>query len=411
MNHDIHKKVEHLFRTESSRITARLIRLFGTQNIDLAENAVQEALISAMKTWPTQGMPDNPSGWLMQVAKNKAYDALRQNKFLLHDEKTIDKQFTENEEKLKNEFLDDELRLLFISCHPVLSPEVQVALALKTVCGFSVSEIARAFFTKDETIAQRLVRAKKKIAEANIEFELPKLTELKERLEMVLQAIYLLFNEGYSASSGDSLIRRDICFDAIRLTSLLMSHPVGHSSNVNALAALLCFQASRFDARTDELGDVVLLADQNRAKWDTSLIQKGFENLQRAMKGSALSSYHIEAGIAAAHASAASAEHTNWAQIAAYYEMLLQFKKHAVVLLNRAIAIAMAGDLTEGIRLVEELKSTPEFLTSSVFPGSLAELYRRASKPEMARSFYLQATQLAKTEPERRYFQKQIHLL
>ena len=408
----VQETLDHLFRRESGKIVAYLTRFFGPSHLDLAEASVQEALLKAVQSWPLQGIPQNPSAWLLTVAKNSALDSIRGQKYLDFDSEVAERlshsETTEMDVSFENEIEDDQLKLMFICCHPVLSPEARTALTLKTLCGFSVSEIAKAFLAKEETIAQRLVRAKNKITESHLKFEVPALTELGERLDSVLEVLYLLFNEGYSATEGEMLIRQDLCDEAIFRATLLAQHPLGQHPRVFALLALMHFQASRFQSRLDPNGELLLLEEQDRALWDKEHIQLGLGFLNHSADGDELSSYHLQAGIASCHALANSFEETDWQRILSYYDLLLMQTNSPVVALNRAVAVAMANGIDAGIAELNDLKSNQALAQYYLYPAALAELYRRKHEFSNAHKHYEKALLLVKTEPERKLIQKRI---
>ncbi|HEY1489977.1 MAG TPA: sigma-70 family RNA polymerase sigma factor, partial [Verrucomicrobiae bacterium] len=302
--------VEHLFRHESAKMVATLTRIFGIEHLQLAEDAVQEALARALQTWPFYGVPANPAAWIMRASRNLALDIMRRRKNFRDKEaeiiRVMDRDVAAPDEVLfsEEEIADDRLRLVFVCCHPQIPADAQVALALKTLCGFGVTEIASAFLTTDAAIAKRLTRAKQKIAEAKIPFEIPAGAELAHRLDGVWQSLYLLFNEGYKASAGDKLIREDICEEAIRLADLLARHPAGNQPKTHALLALMWLNAARLPARVDDEGNLLRLRDQDRAKWNQAVIARGMFHLAHSANGDEISEFHLQAGIAACHCAA-----------------------------------------------------------------------------------------------------------
>lgn len=406
--------LDHLFRRESGRIVAYLTRFFGPDHLDLAENAVQDALIKAIQTWPIQGIPDNPAAWILQVSRNAAIDAIRSGKFVLHDSDLADSIGStmiadyQTDLAFESEIRDDQLKLMFICCHPILPREARVALTLKTVCGFSVTEISKAFLSKEETIAQRLVRAKQKIAENNVKFEVPDPTDLESRLHSVLEVIYLLFNEGYSATEGNSLIRRDLCEEAIYRTQVLADHPIGQSPQIYALLALMHFQVSRFNSRLDPDGELLLLEEQDRSLWDQGHIGLGLKYLELSAEGEELSDYHLQAGIASCHATAKSFEETEWERILSYYDLLLMKDHSPIVALNRAVALAMIQGPQAGLDEIELIKDFPPLRSYYLLPATMAELNRRLGAMADAKILYEKALALVGTEPEKRLIEKRI---
>src|SRR6266496_3567670 len=319
-NKNIDQLVDHLFRHESGKMIAVLSRLLGLQNMEVAQDIVQDTLLQAMTTWGYKAVPDNPAAWLYRVAKNKAIDFLRKEKrfrdispqysYLLQSEYSLSS--TVNNLFLENEIQDSQLRMMFACGHPSIAEESQIALTLKTLCGLSINEIAKAFLTNEETITKRIYRAKEKIKSENIELNVPQGKELPQRLDVVLKSLYLLFNEGYNSSHPDQLIREDLCQEAIRLSYLLTTHSITNLPRTNALLSLMCFQASRLQARLDDKGNIILLKYQDRSKWYKPLIEKGFAYLNAATENFDPSPYHLEAAIASLHASAESFESTDW---------------------------------------------------------------------------------------------------
>ena len=342
--------VDHLFRHESGKMIAVLSRLLGLQNIEIAQDIVQDTLLQAMSAWSYKNIPDNPSGWLYRVAKNKAIDFLRREKkfreispqygYLLQSEYTLSS--TVNNLFLENEIQDSQLRMMFACCHPAIAEESQIALTLKTLCGLSVNEIAKAFLTSEDTIAKRIYRAKEKIKSEKIELVVPQSHELSLRTDTVLKSLYLLFNEGYNSSNPDKLIREDLCEEAIRLCFLITQHPLTAYPRSKALLALMCFQASRIDARLDDNNNIILLKHQDRGKWNRSLMSRGFELMEESTEPFEVSTYHLEAAIASQHATARTFDQTDWKSIYHLYEMLYQLQPNPVVAMNKAIASAYA---------------------------------------------------------------------
>lgn len=402
--------LDHLFRRESGRIVAYLTRLLGSNHLDLAENVVQEALVKAIQTWALKGIPDNPSGWIMQVAKNLAIDHLRRDQKLKLDSDEILAEIETNEtdQSYENEIRDDQLKLMFICCHPHIAREARLALTLKTLCGFSVKEIAKAFLAKEEAIAQRIVRAKQKIAEDKIKYEVPNPNDLQSRLDSVLEVLYLLFNEGYSATEGNTLIRKDLCDEAIYRTSLLAKHPICKLPKVFALLSLMHLQASRFNSRLDADGELLLLEEQDRNLWDKSHIELGLKFLNESAEGEDLSEYHLQAGIASCHVIAPSFAETDWERILSYYELLLQKLHSPIVALNRCVAVAMLKGPRYGLKEIEAIKDLPSLKSYYLLPATIAELHRRLGDCVLAKDYYEKALFLVGTEPEKRLIEKRI---
>ena len=414
-NEEVRELVAHLFRHKAGEILSVLVKVFGLENLELAEDVVQETLVKALQQWPYSGVPVNPGGWILQVAKNHAYDILRR-KTLFHQKEAdiardLEQHFAAASQTETEPFQDEQLTLMFTCCHPVIPREMQVALILKTLCGFSVGEIAKAFLAMESAIAQRIVRAKRKIREEKIRFELPESHELPSRLDSVLEAIYLLFNEGYVATSGSDLIRTDLCEEAIRLASLLAHHASGNVPKTHALLSLLYFQSSRLNARTDEAGNLFLLAEQDRSLWDKSKIMRGFFHLDQSATGKDLSRYHLEAGIASMHALAADFESTDWERIRNLYDMLYEMDPSPVILLNRAVTILMLYGPAEAIRALEEIQLEPALRDYYLLPATFGEMYARLGQMDLARMHYERTLQLVKTDPERRFVRRKLEAL
>jgi RNA polymerase sigma-70 factor (ECF subfamily) len=409
MTPEVPQLVDHLFRREAGRMVAVLTRLLGTEHLGLAEDVVQEALIKALRTWPFQGVPDNPGGWLMRVAKNRALDLLRRDINLARKEEDL-RGWTAalSAGEGDDEALDDQLRMIFICCQPSVPRDARVALTLKIVGGFGVPEIARAYLAREATIAQRLVRAKRKIQEIRPPFEVPVPAELPAALDSVLEAIYLMFNEGWATSTGDDLIRQDVCGEAIRLARLVAEHPALNVPKAHALAALLLLQAARNPARVDPEGNLLLLSEQNRALWSREKIATGLYHLDRAARGTELSAFHLEAGIAAAHAMAPSDEATDWPYILSLYDSLLALKGSPVVALNRAVALAMAQGPEAGIAAAETIRDHPALAGYYPLSVTLGELYARAGDEERAADSFRAALAAASPEPVRRRIQARL---
>jgi len=401
--------VEHLFRHQSGRMIATLTRIFGPHRLDLAEEVVQDALLKALELWPFQGIPENPSAWLIQVAKNRALDAIRREASLAEKLPDVARAFSESANSIaQDELADDQLAMMFLCCHPSLARELQVALTLKTVAGFSVREIARAFLAQETAIAQRLVRGKRQIREQEIRFEMPGGSGLLTRLDSVLAVLYLLFNEGYSAHEGESLLRADLSKEAIHLARLVVANPTTDMPKTRALLALLLLQASRFPARVNAEGDLFLLREQDRTLWDRGLITEGLIHLDRSAEGDELTSYHLEAGIAAHHAIAASYDETNWSAIANDYELLFQMNPNPVIALNRAIALSRCKGAEAGIAAIAEIEHHPALVGYHLLPATLGELWSELGGHEKAFAYYRAALACPSNEPERRLIQERL---
>jgi RNA polymerase sigma-70 factor (ECF subfamily) len=397
----VHAQVaEGLFRREGARLVASLTAHLGTHRLELAEDVVQEALVRALQTWPYRGIPDNPAAWLTRTAKNLAVDALRREKRWQEKEGEIGAsaaRWLSVAEEPGDGAGDTEtvpdvtLRMLFVCFHPRLSAEAQVALALRTVCGLSPAEIAAAFLTSEAAIHKRLVRARQRIRDLQLPFAVPEASELPDRLDGVLGALYLLFNEGYKASGGDQLIREELCREAIRLTELLAADKATAQPRTFALLALMCLNASRLSARTDSAGAILRLHEQDRSLWDRGLIARGMRALARSSSGLAVSSYHLEAGIAAAHCLAPDEDRTDWGRILGLYDQLLALKPSPVVAMNRAVAVSRVSGAQAGWDALEAIRERGPLQANHLYhvirgsfaaalgdlPGALAD-YRKA---------------------------------
>lgn len=380
--------VEHLFRHEAGKIVAALTGIFGLRNLDLAEDALQEALLKALRQWSYGNLPPNPAAWLMKVAKNRALDVVRRDARFREKQDAIVAAIEEYPSPgpiMSDEIRDDQLRLIFACCHPALSGEAQVALTLKTLCGFGVGEIARAFLATTETVAKRLTRARDRLREAKVAFEIPTGLELSARLDSVLDVLYLLFNEGYNASQGSDVIRLDLCDEAMRLTTLLTKNPASDTPKTHALLALFLFQAARFPARVDDVGEILLLQDQDRTLWSRELIHEGMAHLERAGVGNEASSFHLQAGIASCHCLAKSYDKTDWARILSLYDLLAKISPSPVVALNRAIAIGKVRGPSAGLKALDEIKNEKALQRYHLFYAARAELCTELGRHDQAR--------------------------
>jgi RNA polymerase sigma factor (sigma-70 family) len=411
---EIFQVVEHLFRHEAAKMVATLTGIFGIEHLTLAEDVVQEALARALQTWPFYGVPKNPAAWLMQTARNRALDVVRRQKNFREKEPEIihamDREVSSPDETIlsEEEITDDRLRMMFVCCHPQIPMEAQAALALKTLCGFGVTEIARAFFTTDAAIAKRLTRAKQKIAEAKIPFEIPSGGELSQRLDGVLQSLYLLFNEGYKASAGDKLVRVDICAEAIRLADLLAKHPAGNQPKTYALLALMSLNAARIPARVDDEGNLLRLREQNRTKWNQPMIARGMFHLAQSASGGEISEYHLQAGIAACHCGAKDYSSTDWKQILALYDRLLEFDDSPVVALNRAVALAEARGPQAGIDAVNAIADLKSLESYYLFHAVMGDFELQLDRLPVAAQHFQRALQLAEMQPEKKFLEKRL---
>jgi RNA polymerase sigma-70 factor, ECF subfamily len=411
--------VDHLFRKQAGQMIATLTRTLGSRHLTLAEDAVQDALMTAMQQWPFRGIPDNPEAWLFQVARNRALDRLRHGRMASDKEPDIARDAATVEPPntaplLRGELPpveDDQLGLLFLTCHPSLPPDARVALALKLVGGFSVGEIARAFLSQESAIAQRLVRAKRALREEQVSFGMPAPADLPQRLDSVLDALYLMFNEGYAATSGDQMIRDDVAGEAIRLAHMIAMHPAIAAPRASALLSLMLLHAARFPARIDSEGTLFLLRDQDRRKWDRSLIAEGMRALDRASAGDRVTAFHLEAGIAACHAAAASWESTDWRQIVALYDELLALTRSPVVAMNRAVAISRLDGALSGLAALDAIEDLAALDRYPLLPAIQAELWREAGDTDRAIECYRAALGLARSAPEQRWLTSRLSLL
>ena len=400
-------------------MVATLTRTLGPRHLSLAEDAVQDALMTAMQQWPYRGVPENPEAWLFQVARNRALDRLRHGKMASDKEPDIARASATSASPGDTPLLrgelpsveDDQLGLLFLTCHPSLASDARVALALKLVGGFSVGEIARAFLSQESTIAQRLVRAKRTLRDSHASFGMPAPTELPDRLDSVLDALYLMFNEGYAATSGDQLIRDDVAAEAIRLARMVAMHPAIAAPGAWALVALMLLHAARFPARIDSEGTLFLLREQDRRKWDQALIAEGMRALDRASAGDRVTAFHLEAGIAACHAAAASWESTDWAEILTLYDELLALTRSPVVAMNRAVVVSRLDGALSGLAALDAIDNVEALDGYPLLPAIQAELWRDAGDTERAIQCYRAALGLARSTPEQRWLTSRLSLL
>jgi RNA polymerase sigma factor (sigma-70 family) len=406
---DVHRAIDAVWRIESARLIAGLTRM--VRDVGLAEELAQDALVAALEKWPQAGVPDNPGAWLMATAKHRAIDRLRRRKLLDRKHEELGRELevdwdevaAEFEAMLDDDIGDDLLRLVFTACHPVLSTEARVALTLRLLGGLTTDEIARAFLVPEATIAQRIVRAKRTLSEARVPFEVPRGDELVERLSSVLGVVYLVFNEGYSATAGDDWMRPALCEEALRLGRIL-AELVPREPEVHGLVALMEIQASRARARVDHSGTPVLLLEQDRARWDHVLITRGLAALDRAEKlGGARGPYALQAAIAACHARARTADDTDWPRIAALYDALAQLAPSPVVELNRAVALSMAFGPTAGLELVDTLLSEPALANYHLLPSVRGDLLAKLGRHDEAHTEFKRAASLTRNEREREF--------
>jgi RNA polymerase sigma-70 factor (ECF subfamily) len=404
---EAHRAIEAVWRIESARLIASLARLVG--DVGQAEDLAQDALVAALERWPTAGVPDNPGAWLMATARHRAVDLLRRRSMLDRKHQILGHELADQQEQgvpaleaaLDDPVGDDLLRLIFIACHPILSTDARVALTLRLVGGLTTPEIARAFLVPEPTVAQRIVRAKRTLADAKIPFELPPRSELGERQGSVLEVIYLIFNEGYAATAGDDWMRPALCDDALRLGRILAGL-ASDEPEVHGLVALMEIQASRARARVGPSGEPILLLDQDRSRWDQLLIGRGLAALDRAeAAGGVRGPYAIQAAIAACHARARKAEDTDWNRIVALYEDLLRMTPSPVVALNHAVAVSMARGPAAGLALVDALADEPALQGYHLLPSVRGELLARLSRDEEARSEFARAAEMTRNARER----------
>ena len=387
-------------------MVAWLTRAFGSAHLELAEEVVQDALVKALQLWPHAGVPDNPEAWLMRVARNGALDVLRRHAAFRSREGAIAAEITRGPVPAAGDtgaVTDDELRMVFMCCHPPLAPDARVALSLQVVGGFSAREIARALLAPEPAVAQRLVRAKRALRAAGVRLDMPPDADLPSRLDSVLEVIYLMFNEGYASHAGDDLIRADVCREAIRLGRALAASPRTASPAAHALVALMAFQAARFDTRVNDHGDLVRLEDQDRSKWDARLIALGYHHLAASAEGPRMTAYHAQAAIAALHASAPSAAETPWRDILARYDDLMAVAPSSIAALNRAVALSKVQGAPAGLAALAAIEHAPELARYHLFWSVKAQLLEEAGDAAGARACYERALALPCSEPERRF--------
>jgi len=413
---EVSNTIEAIFRRESGRIIATLIRIAGS--FDVAEEAMQEAFTAALTTWPEKGLPQNPAAWITAVAHRRLIDHSRRERTrrekqepLIYETPTAHQPEAEVQlDADEMEYPDDRLRLIFTCCHPAINPDAQIALTLRTLGGLTTPEIARAFLLPEPTLAQRLVRAKRKIAEARIPYEVPPREKIPERLQAVQSVIYLIFNEGYAATTGDGLIRRELCAEAIRLARTLCQLLPGEPENLGLLALMLLHD-SRRDARTDEQGRLIVLDEQDRSLWDKERIREGQKLVSRALGMRRPGPYQLQAAIAAVHSHAETAVETDWGEIAALYRELLRISSSPVVALNYAVAVAMSEGLEAGLELVEQAGESGELRDYHLFHAARADLLRRLGRKTDAASAYGQALRLATNGVEKEFLRRRLEEL
>lgn len=401
---DVRGLAEHLFRNEAGRLVSVIAGIYGARHLQMAEDVVQEAMIRAMRSWPVGGIPEKPSAWLLRTAKNLAIDQMRREKNFHGKTAAI---ITEMEDRgdleivAEDDVPDDQLRLMFVCCDPVLPQEAQVALALKTLCGFSPSEIARAFLISEEAVIKRLVRARQRIRDGGIQFRIPSPDDLPTRLEGVLKTIYLLFSEGHKASYGEEVVRTGFCMEALRLGTLLCRHPAGNRPQTHALVALMAFTACRIPARVDEDGNLLRLEEQDRGKWSRDLLQVAIRHYAESSQGNEAGEYHIQAGIAACHSMAANDTDTDWPRILQLYNLLLELAPSPIIALNRAVAIAKVHGAEAAIRTLDVPDVRENLENYYLLHATLGELELKRGRLEDAADHFRRALELAATNQER----------
>ncbi len=419
MSQHVQPLIDHLFRHESGKLVALLTRLFGPTNLELAEDVVQDTLLKALDHWKFHGIPDNPSAWLFTAARNKALDVLRRERYkkefaadlsvLLKSEYSA--ATTVSRIIQEGEIEDEQLRMMFVCCHPVVAEEGQVALILKTLCGFSVAEISRAFLTQEETVAKRLYRAREQFREKRVRFEIPPTHDLPPRLESVLTAIYLLFNEGYHSSSRDQVIREDLVEESLRLAFLLSRHPLTRTPDTFALLALMCFHAARLYGRLDSDNHLLTLRDQDRTRWNQELIGQGRMFLQQAAAGHSISPFHLEAAIAFEHCIAVNFDSTNWKQILGHYDILYKVKPNAIVGLNRAVVVAEVSGGRAGLNALNDIPDLATLSGYYLLPAIRGDFYSRTGDLAKAKKCFADALACARSSAEEFFLTNRIRQL
>jgi RNA polymerase sigma factor (sigma-70 family) len=413
---EISQLAEHLFRQESGKLVSVLTGIFGIDRLQLAEDVVQEALIRALQTWPYYGIPKNPAAWITQTAKNLALDLIRREKLFRDKQPEIvasteqwsADSFADDSPLFDTEIKDSRLRLMFACCHPLIAQEEQTALALKTLCGFGAAEIAKAFLTTEAAIAKRLTRARQKIRDLRIPFEIPSGSELSIRLNGVLQTLYLLFNEGYKASSGESLVKKDLCYEAIRLAVLLTEHSLANLPRIHALIALMLLNGARLPTRTDNEGNILRLKEQDRSQWDRAMIARGMFHLLQSAEGDEASDYHLQAGIAACHCAAKDYESTDWPKILSLYDRLVEFDDSPVIALNRAVAVANVHGPMAGIEAVETIRHRGKLSSYYLLYAVLGELEAQLNNPQTAADHFRSSLRLTEIRSEQMFLSKRL---
>jgi RNA polymerase sigma factor (sigma-70 family) len=411
---DVPGVVDHLFRREAGKMVSYLTKLFGLDRLNLAEDVVQDALCQALQAWPVHGLPDNPSAWLMRVARNRAIDLIRRDDqfryftpeltYLLK----LREENPESEPAFEKEIHDDQLRMMFSCCHPDLSTAIQVTLILKTLCGFSVAEISSALLASEDSIEKRLGRARKLFRDSGRFVEVRKASEIPGRLEAIYQAVYLLFNEGYHASQSEKPVREELCYEALRLTLLLCEHPQGARPKTFALLALFCFNAARLPGRVDAEGILIQLESQDRSQWDWALIGQGFHFLEKSAVGEELSEFHLEAAIASLHSGTQAYGETDWRRIEELYDLLYRLKPTPIVALNRAIAVGQAQGPERGLVELRKIPDLPKLKDYPFYPAAQGEFHRLAGREDEARNCFESALKLARNPSEKCFLERKL---
>jgi RNA polymerase sigma factor (sigma-70 family) len=413
---EVSRLAEHFFRHESGKLVSVLTGIFGIERLQLAEDVVQEALVRALQTWPYYGVPNNPAAWLTQTAKNLALDLIRREKSF-RDKQTeiitfIDQWSSDSAADespiFDTEIRDGRLRLMFACSHPQLPPEAQTALALKTLCGFSTTEIAIAFLTTEAAIAKRLTRARQRIRDLHIPFEIPTGSDLSSRLDGVLQTLYLLFNEGYKASTGENLVREDLCSEAIRLATLLAEHPLTNQPRIHALIALMLLDGARLPARVDSEGNILRLKEQDRALWNRKMIEHGILQLGLAAAGDELTEYHIQAGIAACHDTATDYKSTDWRKILALYDHWVTINDSPIIALNRAVAVANVNGPKAGLAAIDPIRKSGQLDSYYLLYAVAGEFEFREGQFDSAADHFRQAIKLTDLKSEKVFLDKRL---
>lgn len=409
---------DHLFRNEAKKMVAVLTRIFGTENLQTAEDVVQDTLLHAMEIWKFKGIPENPSAWLFRVAKNKAIDIIRRNKHSLQydfsdsERILLTSEYTVNnamENLWKDELIkDDLLRMMFACCHPEISTENQITIILKTLCGFSTAEIAKAFLTSEDTVSKRIYRTKEFFREHKIKPAIPSVDEIKNRTDAVLNSIYLLFNEGYNSTNSEALIRKDVMSEAMMLCKLLTENNYTQLPEVYALMALMCFHWARSDSRLTTDGEIILLPMQDRKKWDGAMIEKGNEYMSKAAFGDIISSYHLQAAIAYEHCSAKTFKETNWERILQFYEWLCSISDSPVNELNKMVAVMKVYGAEKALSELEAIKDKKKLESYYLYYSLLGEIHSRLNNPAKAKEYFKIASKLTQSEVERKMLKNKI---